>query len=55
MGKEIKFKRNNVEWAGCFTLIIAFATVLYIAYKVFIYTPTIEDRYHIEQREENKK
>jgi hypothetical protein len=55
MGKEIKFKKNDVEWAGCFTLIIAFATVLYIAYKVFIYTPTIKDRYQIEPREDNRR
>lgn len=54
MSKEIKFKKNHVELAGCFTLIIAFATVLYVIYKVFIYEPTIEDRY-IESREENRR
>ncbi len=54
MSKQITFKRNHIEWAGCITLLIAFTAVVFLAYRVFLYTPEIKDEPFEYPKEEAK-
>lgn len=54
MAKQITFKRNHVEFAGCITLIIAFIAVLVLAYFSLIYVPEIKDEPYVDPNENTK-
>lgn len=54
MEKEITFKRNNVELAGCMFMIIMFIALIAFMYYVFIYVPKPVNEPYVDPREANK-